>query len=468
VTESDDGTVSAVSRDGRTFSFSHGGGFRVLVGDVVLLVPDGAEPLLGQVLEQSAGLRSDAPITCDGLLLGALRADGVERRFERRPFTSASVERATAEHLESLQRSSGPGLPIGTWNSGGVEVAARVRAQGFGRHSFLCGQSGSGKTYALGVILEQILLGTDLRMVVMDPNADFVRLGSPRPDAPSEQGDRMGAAGVRVLGAGSTGLEPLRLRFATMPVAARAAVLRLDPLTDRGEYNHFLHMMEDPELREVGDVVRRLRSADDDGRALAQRLENLGLNHWEVWAHDDASAFEVLEGGARATVLNLSGFHDPREPLAVSLDLIEQLWAHREGRTPTLIVLDEAHNLCPAQPVGSLQRALVERLIQIAAEGRKYGLWLLLSTQRPSKIHPQVLSQCDNLALMRMNSPGDLAELEQLFGFVPPEMLRLAPMFRKGESLMSGAFAPAPTFVQVRRRRTQEGGGDLRVPTPAR
>ena len=49
--------------------------------------------------------------------------------------------------------------------------------------------------------------------------------------------------------------------------------------------------------------------------------------------------------------------------------------------------------------------------MQIAAEGRKYGLWLLLSTQRPSKVHINALSQCDNLALMRMSSPKDLAEL---------------------------------------------------------
>ncbi len=111
-----------------------------------------------------------------------------------------------------------------------------------------------------------------------------------------------------------------------------------------------------------------------------------------------------------------------------------------------------------------MARATTDRLIQIANEGRKYGIWLLLCTQRPSRIHQSVLAQCDNLALMRMNSPGDLAELEQLFGFVPPQMLRLAPMFRKGESLMAGAFAPAPTFVQMRRRRTREGGGDLRVP----
>ena len=50
-------------------------------------------------------------------------------------------------------------------------------AGGFNRHTFLCGQSGSGKTYSLGVVLEQLLTETDLRLVILDPNSDFVRLG---------------------------------------------------------------------------------------------------------------------------------------------------------------------------------------------------------------------------------------------------------------------------------------------------
>jgi DNA helicase HerA-like ATPase len=44
-------------------------------------------------------------------------------------------------------------------------------ASGFDRHTFLCGQPGSGKTYSLGVILERLLIETDLRLVVLDPNS---------------------------------------------------------------------------------------------------------------------------------------------------------------------------------------------------------------------------------------------------------------------------------------------------------
>jgi DNA helicase HerA-like ATPase len=162
--------------------------------------------------------------------------------------------------------------------------------------------------------------------------------------------------------------------------------------------------------------------------------------------------------------MDLGGFRDPLEPQAVALDVVESLWAQRESRTPTLIVVDEAHNLCAAQSRGPVQAALTERLVQIAAEGRKYGLWLLLSTQRPSKIHPQVLSQCDNLMLMRMNSPGDLAELGTVFGFAPEQMLRSSPFFSQGEALFAGGFVPAPMLARMGARITQEGGSDVSVP----
>jgi uncharacterized protein len=65
------------------------------------------------------------------------------------------------------------------------------------------------------------------------------------------------------------------------------------------------------------------------------------------------------------------------------------------------------------------QLSVRDRAVQIAAEGRKYGLYMLTSTQRPHKVHENVVSQCDNLLLMRMNSSADLADLSRVFSFVP-------------------------------------------------
>lgn len=72
-------------------------------------------------------------------------------------------------------------MPIGWTISGaGGETPALLRRTGFNRHTFVCGQSGSGKTYALGVLLERLVCDTELPLVVIDPNSDYAGLGQLR------------------------------------------------------------------------------------------------------------------------------------------------------------------------------------------------------------------------------------------------------------------------------------------------
>ena len=163
--------------------------------------------------------------------------------------------------------------------------AAELTAPRFNRHTFWCGQSGSGKTYALGVVLEQLLARTQLPIVVFDPNADFVRLAEVRPEAEvTETAALLKDRDIRVLRSGGKGA-PLRARFTALSLPAKAAVLRLDPLVDRAEYNSLLHAGEVISGSDERGVVGQLRASADPSRlALAERLENLAVTEWEVWA----------------------------------------------------------------------------------------------------------------------------------------------------------------------------------------
>jgi DNA helicase HerA-like ATPase len=126
-----------------------------------------------------------------------------------------------------------------------------------------------------------------------------------------------------------------------------------------------------------------------------------------------------------------------------------------------LLVIDEAHNVCPKEPLDQIQAAATELAISIAGEGRKYGIYLLLSTQRPDKLHPNVLSQCDNLILMRMNSLIDLGDLQRAFSFVPPGILAESLTFKQGEALIAGKLVPGPLLTQMGKRISAEGGADV-------
>ena len=340
----------------------------------------------------------------------------------------------------------------------------RLDARRFNRHTFWCGQSGSGKTYALGVVLEQLLLHTELPMLILDPNADFVRLPEARPTADIADVERLARTDIRVFHSSRTDGERLHVRYVDLSTASKAALLQLDPIKEPEEYNMLLHLDEHAATTDTDNMLSRLRASEDPGMLrLANRIDNLEVLGWQLWSRGAASVTDAIDERPRATVMDLGGFDHPAEPKVAALAVLEHLWRHREERRPILIVIDEAHNLCPPDPRTDVERALTEQLVQIAAEGRKFGLWLLLSTQRPTKIHPNVLSQCDNLGLMRVNAPRDLAELADVFGFAGDKVGR-AQRFTQGQALFAGGFIAEPTYVQMGQRVTEESGGDVRVP----
>src|SRR5215204_3030594 len=119
-------------------------------------------------------------------------------------------------------------------------VGVGLHASKLNRHTFWCGQSGSGKTYALGVALEQIMLHTRLPLVILDPNSDFVKLGERREDAPSAEAAELASRDIRVRRSTQGTGEPLQARFLSMPLRSRAAILQIDPLLDADDYNTML------------------------------------------------------------------------------------------------------------------------------------------------------------------------------------------------------------------------------------
>ena len=163
---------------------------------------------------------------------------------------------------------------------------------------------------------------------------------------------------------------------------------------------------------------------------------------------------------ARCLVVDLGSLGSHTEQRLIAQTVLAELWRNRARRETCLIVIDEAHNVCPGHPTDALPLATNYATL-IAAEGRKFGLYLLTSTQRPQKVHDEVLSQCDNLLLMRMNSEADLGHLRDTFSFVPAGLIQRATTFRQGESLVAGKFVPHPTYVRFGERLSREGGADI-------
>ncbi len=76
-------------------------------------------------------------------------------------------------------------------------------------------------------------------------------------------------------------------------------------------------------------------------------------------------------------------------------------------------------------------------------------------------MHENVLSQCDNLVLMRMNSIADLGHVARVFSAVPAGLIDRATTFAQGEALVAGKIASHPALIRFGSRISQEGGADV-------
>jgi uncharacterized protein len=479
----DDLPATALSVDGRAFSFRAPiGGVALPAGSYVALHGEGATAL-GHVVSSQLDFReveysgdggeSGQSLTGtfrirmlegEGTILGTIE-DGRFRAGGELRLRDAPLEPAPHEAVASFlaaPRESGGGLEVGgAMYADGAPVF--LHAEGFARHTFLCGQSGSGKTYSLGVIIERLLVDTDLRMLIIDPNSDYVRLGELRGGDHPDYAEA--AAGVRVLRAEGRNGAPLALRFGDLEPVAQATVLGLDPLRDRDEFALAAEVAEQLGAGfTLADMEAALATSDDPGaRPLALRIRNLGVARWGLWGSPDqpGSLHEQLDGDWRCLVADVGSLAGPAERALACQALLGELWRRRERREPLLIVIDEAHNVCPQEPADRLSALATELAVLIAGEGRKFGLYLLLASQRPAKIHVNVLSQCENLVLMRMVSAADHAHVRDVFSHVPASLVAQASEFRLGEGLVAGRIIDRPTPLRFGRRLSEEGGSDV-------
>lgn len=497
----------AWSVNGREVVFVAGFDLEVEIGGFLVVDLDDGSRLLVQVHDRRLAERSIATVDVDaqafgdvvdadtmvrsasvdmtarfvegtGQVLGRLTTDGLQAGAVG-PFAQVPIAPADARDVASIASAAASGsttLAIGHLVQAGVP--ARLRAAGFSRHTFLCGQSGSGKTYSMGVLLEQLLLETTLPMVIVDPNSDHVHLGELRSTADLNRGRerplskrdesalrrRHAEAGRVVVARRGEGADvPLQIHLSDLTIAEQALTLGLDPIADSDEFSAFIDATRALGGTRYGiaaiETVLRGR-LDEPCRRLAQRIVNLGVGNWGVWAPEGGRSLVDIGSDWRVIVLDTGSLADAHERAVVSLGLLG-LMRRRERRSSVLIVMDEAHNICPPDAASTLGRAVTDHAVWIAGEGRKFGIHLLLATQRPQKVHPNVVSQCDNLLLMRVNSTDDLRQLETVFSHVPAPMIAEASSFGLGEMLAAGPVTPTPLRLKMGSRLTPEGGADL-------
>jgi hypothetical protein len=151
----------------------------------------------------------------------------------------------------------------------------------------------------------------------------------------------------------------------------------------------------------------------------------------------------------KITVLDMSGM--PSDVIQSVVSLLCRIifdftfWNKDREKSPLLLVCEEAHNYA-ARDKDTESRRAVERL---AKEGRKYGLGLMVVSQRPSDLSETVLSQCNNFVVLRLSNPRDQEYIRALVTDQYEDLMQILPALRRGEALILGDAALMPLRVRI-------------------
>ncbi len=399
---------------------------------------------------------------------GSVHGQGMLLEGGVAPFHDVAIARADEARVAAWLEETRPrraGLDIGelTTEHG---VRFLLDAGGFDRHTFFCGQSAPARRYALGACSSSCCSRPALRIVVLDPNSDFVRIDSVARRRRRRVAERCAsvAGGIEVrTGAGERRL-CVRLSELSRERAGRGAAARPGrrPRGARGARRRWSRTSGRRRSRRPDG---RLRAADPErgaGDADPQpRHRPLGRLA-PTPATSGSLAGSAPRDGPRCLVLDLGSLATPEEQAigaesgagrAVAAPGRARAGADRHRRG--------AQRLSPRARATRSTALATERAAQIAAEGRKFGLYLLVSTQRPQSVNELVVSQCDNLVLMRMSSAADLAYLAETMSFAPGALVDGRERSGPARRSSSGKVASHPAFVRFGPRIAEEGGGDV-------
>ncbi len=203
----------------------------------------------------------------------------------------------------------------------------------------------------------------------------------------------------------------------------------------------------------------------------------LGKKSEEITFEDTLKQLLGYKDGNKSnvTVIDLSGV--PFEVLSITVSLISRIlfdygYFYKRLRSekdpdekinndiPLLLVYEEAHKYVPKSDLVKF-RASKNSIERIAKEGRKYGVTLMLASQRPSEISETIFSQCNNFIAMRLTNPNDQNYVKKLLPDTLGGLIDKMPSLKAGEALLVGEAVVLPSIVQIEECKIPPSSNDI-------
>lgn len=439
--------------------------------------------LIGEIRENASAARFQRGVT-DYPNIGDTAALLSESDL-RLVYGSADADRA---HVGDLQQNSNIHVHI--------DIDQLVS-----RHFAILGATGVGKSSGVAIILQKILdTRPNLRIFLVDPHNEYSRCFGDKAQVLTPRNLRLPfwlfnfEETIDAFFGGRPGVdEEIEILSDVIPLA-KAAYLQYRSSADR-----LLAKKRDP--RDTGftadtpvpyrieDLINlldeRMGKLENRSRAtiyhkLIGRIQTFRNHPRYAFMFENANIggdtmaeilgtlFRLPPGGKPMTIMQLAGF--PAEVVDSVVSVLCRmafdfgLWS--DGVAPLLFVCEEAHRYAPADKhigFGPTRRALS----RIAKEGRKYGVFLGLVTQRPAEIDPTIISQCSTLFVMRLSNDRDQALIRSAVSDAAANLLSFIPSLGMREVFTFGAGVALPTRMRfqeltMERRPNSEASGNTK------
>jgi DNA helicase HerA-like ATPase len=383
------------------------------------------------------------------------------------PRPATKVYPATNEFLKTFfSIEEDIGLEIGHLISQ-PDFKAQIDVRGFNRHVAILGVTGCGKSNLTGVVLEE-LLARGGSIVVLDPHGDYSQMSVLESGEPYDLAHRIqvfSRAGIpfSVRLADFTIEDICRLAGIHEGMTRQEQAVRLAIGTiqnDQGEDYGFT-------IEDIVNELDRMVTEENDQHAGGARIRIQRLRGYDVLGTANTPLADFLQP-QQISIIDLSGMTD-RALQLISYLLLNRIYEARlnsvrgiEGEQfhrPVFVFLEEAQKFAPAR-----QAARSSRILEIiASEGRKFGVFIVIISQRPNKVAESVLSMCNSQVIMRIINTRDQNTVRDTSEAIAEDMMADLPGLNVGEAVIVGSIVPAPMTVKIRKRKTIHAGADIDI-----
>ena len=200
--------------------------------------------------------------------------------------------------------------------------------------------------------------------------------------------------------------------------------------------------------------IQRLQSKQNDKRLNFMFSQDTSLLQYDYMLYLCKNVMQPAENGKKGVkIIDFSEVPSDILPLIVSLTariiFSVQQWSDVAKRHPIAIFCDEAHLYIPANTNKSIDNASLDNFERISKEGRKYGVGLVVISQRPSEVNRTVLSQSNNFIAMRLTNADDQAVVKRLLPDSLGDYAEMLPILDIGEALIVGDASLLPSRIKV-------------------